>query len=714
VVVGSTPSVQYAYSAMAGGANHSRLISMTYPNGRTLHQVYNTGTDDALSRLSFLADDDGAGGIGTHLEEYSYLGLSTVVKRAHPEPGVDLTYIQQSGDPLANTDGGDQYTGLDRFGRIIDQLWIQTASGSAADRFQYGYDRDNNRLYEANLVAEALGQPFDELFHLSGAGNGYDGLERITDFALGQLNATRDSIVGTPGSQENWALDLLGNWSAFTSGAATQTRHHDAQNRISDINGNPLAYDNNGNTLSDDRGYTIVYDAWNRPVRVFDAGGNALAAYLYDAQGRRIQEFENDAFGNPTTRDLFFSAQWQVLEEWETDPFGNTVVRAQEVWSPVYVDALVLRDRDPSGAGYFTERLYALQDANWNVRSVVDTTGTVQERYVYDPYGQVTVWDPLYGQAFGGSQFGFVYLYQGGRLDSNTGLYHFRHRDYSPTLGRWLQQDPAGYVDGTNLYQAERSNPVTATDPQGLNEVDDWCGTRVRPLPPKFSPTQEVANPAVVSLAFAARDLMIPLASVNHFTDCTLYGTCAHYSGCQLQCSYEPTYCVATCGASQELQFLPRPPVESAHLAEVRAQLQQALSAPALGMGGSGMAFTTRDLMVPVIPFGCVATFGGGGCEAVTGAPCGVVSAPGGGCGVVTGVPCGVVSAPPPVCPLPFSALVVACQNASDIILHTIPECTCSGGPGDPGVSYINPAELSVLQGVLQQVVLQKQELLQG
>src|SRR5262249_16037049 len=146
-----------------------------------------------------------------------YLGLSTVVKRAHPGPGVDLTYIQQPGDPWANSDGGDQYTGLDRFGRVIDQFWINSAGGYAADRYQYGYDRDGNRLHEANLVAEALGQPFDELFHPSGAGNGYDGLNRITDFALGQLNATRDSIIGTPGSQENWGLDLLGNWSTFSN-----------------------------------------------------------------------------------------------------------------------------------------------------------------------------------------------------------------------------------------------------------------------------------------------------------------------------------------------------------------------------------------------------------------------------------------------------------------------------------------------------------------
>lgn len=39
---------------------------------------------------------------------------------------------------------------------------------------------------------------------------------------------------------------------------------------------------------------------------------------------------------------------------------------------------------------------------------------------------------------------------------------------YSPTLGRWTQTDPQGYVDGLNTYQAYRSSPATLVDPFGL------------------------------------------------------------------------------------------------------------------------------------------------------------------------------------------------------------------------------------------------------
>jgi hypothetical protein len=38
-----------------------------------------------------------------------------------------------------------------------------------------------------------------------------------------------------------------------------------------------------------------------------------------------------------------------------------------------------------------SERFYVQQDANWNVTALIDTSGNVQERYIYDPYGTVTI-----------------------------------------------------------------------------------------------------------------------------------------------------------------------------------------------------------------------------------------------------------------------------------------------------------------------------------
>ncbi len=52
--------------------------------------------------------------------------------------------------------------------------------------------------------------------------------------------------------------------------------------------------------------------------------------------------------------------------------------------------------------------------------------------------------------------------------DPATGLMLARNRWYHPGLGRWIERDPAGYVDGRNLYQYVGGMPGNFTDPMGL------------------------------------------------------------------------------------------------------------------------------------------------------------------------------------------------------------------------------------------------------
>jgi RHS repeat-associated protein len=108
------------------------------------------------------------------------------------------------------------------------------------------------------------------------------------------------------------------------------------------------------------------------------------------------------------------------------------------------------------------------QDGNWNVTALVDGTGAVLERMVYDPFGQVSFltlsWGPRTASAYA-----FVNLFQGTRRDSATGYYHIRHREYSPTLGRFVQIDPLGFrARDLNLYRVVGNSVTNATDPSGL------------------------------------------------------------------------------------------------------------------------------------------------------------------------------------------------------------------------------------------------------
>ena len=50
------------------------------------------------------------------------------------------------------------FTGIDLFGRIVDQRWQNNITGTPADidRYKYDYDQDSNRLWKRNTVGTAL------------------------------------------------------------------------------------------------------------------------------------------------------------------------------------------------------------------------------------------------------------------------------------------------------------------------------------------------------------------------------------------------------------------------------------------------------------------------------------------------------------------------------------------------------------------------------
>jgi hypothetical protein len=145
----TTPEVQYSYAEMPSGADQSRLTSITYPDGYVLTYNYSSGLNSSISRHSSLSDSSGT------LESYKYLGLGTVVERDHPQINVNQTGISQTG---GTGDAGDRYVGLDRFGRVVDDLWVNTSTSTTTDEYQYGYDLLGNRLYRQNTVNTAFGE----------------------------------------------------------------------------------------------------------------------------------------------------------------------------------------------------------------------------------------------------------------------------------------------------------------------------------------------------------------------------------------------------------------------------------------------------------------------------------------------------------------------------------------------------------------------------
>jgi RHS repeat-associated protein len=186
-----------------------------------------------------------------------------------------------------------------------------------------------------------------------------------------------------------------------------------------------------------------------------------------------------------------------VLED-QLHHFGGGLfsTKDQYIWGAGSLDNLVLRD-DNSASGNLGltgstlgERLYAQQDANGSVTAITNTSGTVVERFQYDPYGEVKTLSASWSPTTDAKRW--IYLFQGMRanigIEENSAgsvdVYYDRNRYYLPAWGRFLTPDPTGYSDGMNLYQPFHDNPMVFGDPLGLfgisseghSSVADWGG----------------------------------------------------------------------------------------------------------------------------------------------------------------------------------------------------------------------------------------------
>ncbi len=489
----TSPKVQYGYAH--GSDNTIRPATLTYPDGRVLTYDYGatSGMDDAASRVASLVDDDGS---NTHLVDYSYLGMGSsaqsvdspfgqgfvIADYTQPDTKWTLVDLSETNDP----DTGDVYSGLDRFGRVKDNRWYNYGSSSDSDRIKYGYDRASNRIWRQNVLADTLSKPFDELY-------GYDGIHRLKEMSRGTLNAQKDAITNKS-LAECWSLDTTGNWQKYledTNGNGiwdlNQARTANTVNEITNITESvgtswaTPAYNRAGNMTTipqpDDlaNSYTATYDAWNRLVKLED-GANTVAEYEYDGAKRRTVVKSYASGSLDETRHAYFTdpAKWQVIEERVA---SSSDADQQFVWGLRYIDDLVLRDRDTTGNRTLDERLYSMQDANWNVTALTDTSGDVQTRFAYLPYGDSQELNPDF-TTYSGSDLEWSVRFTGRELDLSTGLQINRNRYLHPQLGAWISRDPIGYLGSkSNLYESVRSMPLIGTDSKGeVVWYGNYCG----------------------------------------------------------------------------------------------------------------------------------------------------------------------------------------------------------------------------------------------
>ncbi|MCG3470697.1 RHS repeat protein [Xenorhabdus bovienii] len=93
----------------------------------------------------------------------------------------------------------------------------------------------------------------------------------------------------------------------------------------------------------------------------------------------------------------------------------------------------------------------------------VDGEGNIINLEEYYPYGGTAILT-----ARSQTEVDYKTVRYSGKERDATGLYYYGYRYYQPWAGRWLSADPAGTVDGLNLFRMVRNNPVSYSDYLGL------------------------------------------------------------------------------------------------------------------------------------------------------------------------------------------------------------------------------------------------------
>jgi RHS repeat-associated protein len=468
----------YAYRA------DNLLSAITWPDNTTINYQY-----DNNKRVT----RETAGG---EVISYSYNAVNQLTNTTGPGGTVSYTY-DNAGRVNTETSGGrtntiarnaeGERTRLDYLGQsqtyTRDARGLVTRIAAPAGNFDFSFDPLGRRTQLAYPNGSTASYAFDaagQLSNLTHVGvfnapyaHSFDAAGRIT------------RITGD-GPDWNYSYDALGRLTRATQAASTYTytldpvgnmldggRLHDTSHRLTSDDSKNYSYDQRGNlTLEQDRttGARTAY-GWNirnQLLRVdfFASAGvpapSRTLLFTYDPLGRRASKTDNGALQR-------FTYDGDDLVG--TLDAGGGVV-AFNVFSGVTDEPL------SSTTGGSAKTLYG--NHLGSISALADGP-VLTHSYRYGPFGETTTPSSADSMSF---------RYAGREKDTDS-LYFYRARYFSPAMRQFTQSDPIGLAGGINTYAYVGGNPISYTDPTGLETMicaRELGGSTGSPVSPSGSP----------------------------------------------------------------------------------------------------------------------------------------------------------------------------------------------------------------------------------
>ncbi|MEL7159256.1 MAG: RHS repeat-associated core domain-containing protein, partial [Bacteroidota bacterium] len=258
---------------------------------------------------------------------------------------------------------------------------------------------------------------------------------------------------------------------AYQNDATDRTNRLVATNRPNEQNGglsaSEYAYDGHGN-LTRLPGMDSLN--WNYADRLthIDLGGGGEVFYQYASSGKRVRKtivrqgglrLETTYLGN--------------VERYRE--YGGGGLRYEretlQVSGVARVDTKRVDTNGQDAANPIGQPLirYQYGDHQGSASLEVDAGGNLISYEQFHPFGTSAYRTFRSGADASRKRYRFA----GRERDQESGLDYGGARYYAPWLGRWISTDPAGIVDGFNLYRYCRNNPVNRKDLNGMNSDDD-------------------------------------------------------------------------------------------------------------------------------------------------------------------------------------------------------------------------------------------------